>query len=71
MQDGKGKSMDKRLEELSDKVRRGFPVDLGEAFEVIDYQTHLRMERADKWNKSIIGRIVNFLKPNDQAQFRA
>ena len=57
--------MDKRLEGLSDKVRKGIPVDLDEAFEVINYQTHLRMERADKWNKSIIGRIVNFFKPNE------
>lgn len=58
--------MDKRLEELSDMVRKGIPVGLGEAIEVIDYQERLRLERADKWNKTVIGRIVNFFKSNAQ-----
>lgn len=60
--------MDKRLEELSDRIRNGIPIAIGEALEVIDYQERLRVERADKWNKSFIGRIVNFFKPNDQEE---
>ena len=56
--------MDKRLENLSDMVRKGIPIDIGDAFEVIDYQTRLRVERANKQDKTIIGRIVNFFKPN-------
>ena len=62
--------MDKRLEDLSDMVRKGIPVGIGEAFEVIDYQSRLRVERADKWNKSFIGRVVNFFKPNAPAEAR-
>jgi len=45
-------------------VRKGIPIDIGDAFEVIDYQTRLRVERANKWDKTVIGRIVNFFKPN-------
>ena len=63
--------MDKRLENLSDMVRKGIPIDIGDAFEVIDYQTRLRLERANKWDKTVIGRIVNFFKPNDKAQLRS
>jgi len=62
--------MDKRLEDLSDMVRKGIPVGIGEAFEVIDYQERLRVERADKWNKSFIGRVVNFFKPNATGESR-
>ena len=59
-EDNKGMIMDTRLEELSDMIRKGIPIDFGEALEVIHYQEQLRLERADKWNKTIIGRIVNF-----------
>jgi hypothetical protein len=33
---------DKRLEDLSDKVRMGTPVSMSEALEVIEYQQMLR-----------------------------
>lgn len=33
---------DERLELLSDKVRKGQPVDIGEALEVIEYQKQLK-----------------------------
>ena len=36
---------DERLEMLSDKVRRGIPIDFHEAIEVIDYQQRLQQER--------------------------
>lgn len=46
-----------RLEELSDKVRNGEPILLGEALEVIEYQ------RALKANKvSLKDKIINFFK---------
>jgi hypothetical protein len=35
---------DKRLEELSDEVRKGHPIGLGEALEVIEYQQKLRKD---------------------------
>jgi hypothetical protein len=64
------KIMDTRLEALSDMVRKGIPIGIGEALEVIDYQARLRLDRADKWNKTIIGRIVNFCKPNAEHEPR-
>ena len=36
---------DERLEMLSDKVRRGIPIDFHEAIQVIDYQQRLQQER--------------------------
>ena len=36
---------DERLEELSDKVRMGFPIDFLDALEVIDYQEKLRKNK--------------------------
>ena len=33
---------DKRLEDLSDKIRRGTPVSMSDAIEVIEYQEMLR-----------------------------
>ena len=36
---------DERLEMLSDKVRKGVPIDFSEAIEVIDYQMKLQQER--------------------------
>jgi hypothetical protein len=48
---------DKRLEELSDKVRRGTPILMSEAIEVVEYQEML------KKNKVLFtDRIVNFFK---------
>lgn len=40
---------DARLEELSDKVRMGEPIDFCEALEVIGYQEILRKERESKF----------------------
>ena len=40
--------MDKRLEDLSDKVSRGIPIDFGEALEVLKYQETLSAEREEK-----------------------
>lgn len=48
---------DKRLEELSDKVRKGIPVSMGEAMEVIEYQEQLRKNKLP-----YIDRILKFFK---------
>ena len=48
---------DKRLEDLSDKIRRGTPVSMTEALEVIEYQQMLRNNRV-----SLKDRIINFFK---------
>ncbi len=37
--------MNERLETLSDKVRRGIPIDIDEAVEVIEYQYGLSEKR--------------------------
>jgi len=50
--------IDKRLEELSDKVRRGTPISMSEAMEVVQYQGMLR-----KNNKQTLKeRFINFFK---------
>jgi hypothetical protein len=50
--------IDKRLEELSDKVRRGTPISMSEAMEVVEYQGMLR-----KNNKQTLKeRFINFFK---------
>ncbi len=48
---------DKRLEDLSDKVRMGTPVSMGEALEVIEYQQMLK-----KYKPTLKDRIINFFK---------
>ena len=48
---------DKRLEDLSDKIRRGTPVSMSEALEVIEYQQMLRNNRV-----SLKDKIINFFK---------
>jgi len=48
---------DNRLEELSDKVRRGIPVSMVEAMEVIEYQEQLRKNKLP-----YIDRILKFFK---------
>jgi hypothetical protein len=48
---------DKRLEDLSDKIRRGTPVSMSDAIEVIEYQEMLRKNKV-----SIKDRIINFFK---------
>ena len=48
---------DKRLEDLSDKVRMGTPVSMSEALEVIQYQQMLK-----KYKPTLKDRIINFFK---------
>lgn len=48
---------DKRLEDLSDKIRRGGPVSMSEALEVIQYQQMLRKNKL-----SLTDKIINFFK---------
>ena len=48
---------DKRLEELSDKVRRGTPILISEAIEVVEYQEMLKKNKLPFTDK-----IVNFFK---------
>jgi hypothetical protein len=48
---------DKRLEELSDKVRRGTPILMSEAIEVVEYQEMLKNNKLP-----FTDRIVNFFK---------
>jgi len=40
-----GNMEDERLERLSDLVRQGVPIDLGDALEVIDYQESKKVHR--------------------------
>ena len=47
---------DKRLEELSDKVRRGTPVSFIEAMEVIEYQENLKKNK----RKSFVRRVIDW-----------
>ena len=49
----------KRLEILSDEVRRGNPIGLNEALEVIQYQTEIRKyKKQTKWYQ----RLFNWIK---------
>ena len=49
--------IDKRLEELSDKVRRGEPIKMSEALEVVEYQEMLKKNKV-----SVKDKIINFFK---------
>jgi hypothetical protein len=49
--------VDKRLEELSDKVRRGTPILMSEAIEVVEYQEMLKKNKLP-----FTDRILNFFK---------
>ncbi len=60
---------DERLETLSEMVRRGRPVSMNEAFEVIQYQEELKRIRNEKkkmwlsiFNSTPIGQILNLFK---------
>ena len=60
---------DERLETLSEMIRRGQPVSIDEAFEVIQYQEKLKEERKAKmgwfgmlFNSTPIGELINFFK---------
>ena len=48
---------DKRLEELSDKVRRGTPISMSEVMEVIEYQEMLKKNKLP-----FTDRILKFVK---------
>ena len=54
--------MNERLEALSDKVRMGIPIDFSEALEVIEYQRRIRAEREAKRSKTIIGRLIRWIR---------
>ena len=54
--------MNERLEALSDKVRMGIPIDFSEALEVIEYQGRIRAEREAKRSKTIIGRLIRWIR---------
>ena len=56
---------DKRLEDLSDKVRMGTPVLMSEALEVIQYQQMLK-----KYKPTLKDRIINFFKIKQYANNR-
>lgn len=43
----------KRLEDLSDLVRKGDPIDLSDAIKVIKYQTELKHSRMERTNKQL------------------
>jgi uncharacterized protein YdcH (DUF465 family) len=49
--------IDKRLEDLSDKVRRGEPIKMSEALEVVEYQEMLKKNKV-----TLKDRIINFFK---------
>jgi hypothetical protein len=49
--------IDKRLEYLSDKVRRGTPIKMNEALEVVEYQEMLKRNKL-----SFTDKILNFFK---------
>jgi uncharacterized protein YdcH (DUF465 family) len=49
--------IDKRLEGLSDKVRRGEPIKMSEALEVVEYQEMLKKNKVTLKDK-----IINFFK---------
>jgi len=53
--------MNKRLEELSDKVRKGISISFTEALEVINYQSCLKEELKKKRNNSIIWRMLRLV----------
>ena len=48
---------DKRLEELSDKVRSGTPISMSEAMEVVEYQEMLKKNKLP-----FTDRILKFFK---------
>jgi hypothetical protein len=55
---------DKRLELLSDEVRKGNPIGLREAMEVVEYQTQLKNERevrSEKRFRMIMGLLTNIV----------
>ncbi len=57
---------DERLETLSEMVRRGRPVSIDEAFEVIQYQEKIRKEKRKMWyaiwESTPIGQLINLFK---------
>ena len=48
---------DNRLEELSDMVRRGYPISMLEAMEVIEYQEQLKKNKL-----SFTDKVLKFFK---------
>ncbi len=55
---------DKRLEFLSDEVRKGNPIGMGEVMEVVDYQNQLKNEReirSEKRFRMVMGLLTNIV----------
>jgi hypothetical protein len=54
---------DKRLEDLSDKVRKGEPIGMLQALEVIQYQEQLKKEREKQGGffKRILNKLYNLI----------
>lgn len=57
------------LEMLSEMVRRGEPITMQEAMDVIEYQTQIKKQREEKqklwwvlWGSTPIGQLINFFK---------
>lgn len=60
---------DERLEVLSDMVRKGEPIPMGAALEVIEYQKRLRELREERrkrwqalWYSTPIGMVIQYIK---------
>ncbi len=52
----------KRLEFLSDEVRRGNPIDMMEAVEVIEYQMALKKLKDEQRKIGVFKRLLNLFK---------
>ena len=46
-----------RLEELSEKVRKGYPISFHEALEVIEYQESIK-KKNKKWYQKLFDKIT-------------
>lgn len=52
---------DQRLEELSDLIRSGVPVDFSQAIEVIDYQERLKAAKKAERDRTLFGKLLNWM----------
>lgn len=50
---------DERLENISDKIRHGIPVDFMEALEAIEYQEKLKQEKRER---NVLFKLRKFFK---------
>lgn len=54
--------VNERLEILSDMVRKGEPIGLLEALEVIEYQERLKQVKREQKSNSFLSKIKQFLR---------